>query len=704
MGYKKSLFWAIFSLVLFFGWSACAHAATLIKPANTLGLIGWWRFDEESGSIARDSSGQGNNGSLNEMDNTNWTMGVVGTALQFDGGTGEHVSVPHSASLSPTSAVTVLGWAKPITYGSGAATFVEKAYGTSYILYLESSLQGMIFNVNGIDCLSDSTIIALSAWQHIAATYDGTIVRFYVDGIEKGTCDNVGSVGTDSSDVKIGNDDTLTTAFDGHLDDVRIYNRALSRNEILQIVRGDRVAKAAVTPEAAGPLASDLAGWWTFDGRDVNWGSGRVIDKSGQDNHGMIINLGTTTTPTDGPLGQAFLFNGVNGYVSGTQSGFLMGAAPRSMMGWIRLQSDTATAKVPFAYGTCGAGQDGNTFGVYVNASEILTFWGCGSADFGTGVSLSVGRWYHVAVVYDGSVVRVYVNGVLAGSPTSRTLGSGNAGWFVGSDGAIDSAEYAFPGAVDDVRVYNRALSVSEIFKVYTSGRVIQNVSLPGGTTLQNGLVGWWTMDGPDVHWATGLVTDKSAYVNSGYVGGMSTTTSVESGKSGQALLFDGTNDFINVGNSAALHITSSITVSAVIRIDGIAGPMEIISKQGGSLDRGWQLSIDADGMAKFEIADTATTLVSRSTNVSLVPGRWYHVVGVYDASAQTVTTYIDGEVRNGTLSGTVPASQTNSTTNVFIGKKPTNVNYFNGAIDDVRIYARPLSMSEVRQLYDGRR
>lgn len=707
--YARFLFLLTLCVCFFFASGERVQAATLIKPANTLGLLGWWRFDDGSGNVALDSSGNNNTGSLYEMDETDWTTGVFGTALQFDNSVmAEHVVVSHSSSLSPTAAVTVLGWAKPITYGSGgAATFVEKAYGTSYILYLESSLQGLIFNVNGVDCMSNSTIITLSTWQHIAATYDGTTVRFYVDGTERGTCNNVGSVGTDTSDVKIGNDDTLTTAFDGYIDDVRVYSRALSRNEILQIMRGDRIAKASVTPEVTGALATNLTGWWTFDGREVNWATGRVTDKSGQGNTGYVVNMSTTSAPVDGSLGQAFYFDGSNDLVSIADQSYFGSNTNRTVSFWMNAATNTLFYSRIIAQASDGSNSweiiQGHAGSAASNALVFLNEVSGTPVTVNTPVgSIQPNNLYHVAVIFNGTTATAaYINGVSQVLTSNSFTSTHSVGFFIGNRG---DGTRPFLGMIDDVRMYSRALSASEIYKLYTSGQVTQNVSFSGGNNLESGLIGWWTMDGPDVNWGTGKVTDKSNSGNDGYVVNMSTTTSVESGKIGQALLFDGVADYIDIGNPASLQLTSSVTVSAWVKADTIAGPMEIISKQGGASDRGWQLKINSDGTGRLEIADTATTLVYRSTSATLVPGRWYHLVGVYNASAQTLTMYVDGEINNGTLSGTVPVAQVDSSTNIYIGKKPTNVDYFKGIIDDVRVYDRALSASEARQLYDGRR
>ena len=115
----------------------------------------------------------------------------------------------------------------------------------------------------------------------------------------------------------------------------------------------------------------------------------------------------------------------------------------------------------------------------------------------------------------------------------------------------------------------------------------------------------------------------------------------------------------------------------------------------------GWQLKTSPDtGPHTFgvRVAGATNTLAQRySTTVRSLNG-WYHVAGVYNASAQTLDIYVNGVLDNGTLKGTIPAAQINSAVNVNIGRRSGGSGYyFNGVIDDVRIYNRALSQAEIQ-------
>ena len=114
----------------------------------------------------------------------------------------------------------------------------------------------------------------------------------------------------------------------------------------------------------------------------------------------------------------------------------------------------------------------------------------------------------------------------------------------------------------------------------------------------------------------------------------------------------------------------------------------------------GWQFKTSPDtGPHTFGVgvAGATNTFAQRYSTTVRSLNVWYHVAGVYNASARTLDIYVNGVLNNGTLSGTVPASQINSAVNVNIGRRSGGGFYFNGVIDDVRIYNRALSQAEIQ-------
>lgn len=140
-------------------------------------------------------------------------------------------------------------------------------------------------------------------------------VNVYVDGVLAGKgagADGTGTRGDDDTrDLTIGGFASQGSYhFNGTIDDVRIFSRILSPQEIAILAKAGRVTVNAA-PKPAPATKGNLVGHWTFDGPDVNWTTGTVLDKSGNGNNGSMVGLSTTTSPTIGKLGQAFRFDGV---------------------------------------------------------------------------------------------------------------------------------------------------------------------------------------------------------------------------------------------------------------------------------------------------------------------------------------------------------------------------------------------------------
>jgi hypothetical protein len=190
-------------------------------------------------------------------------------------------------------------------------------------------------------------------------------------------------------------------------------------------------------------------------------------------------------------------------------------------------------------------------------------------------------------------------------------------------------------------------------------------------------------------------VTDASGHGVTGTIQGATWTAG---GRYGNALSFDGSSSYVDLGNPALLQITGSMTWSAWVKAGANpADDGEIVAKSDST--SGWQLKTSPDtGPQTFgiRVSGGGTTLAKRYSTSIRSLGVWYHVAGVYDASATTLSVYVNGVLDNGALIGTIPASQVNSAVNVNIGRR-TGGFYFNGVIDEVRIYNRALSAAEVQ-------
>ena len=193
-------------------------------------------------------------------------------------------------------------------------------------------------------------------------------------------------------------------------------------------------------------------------------------------------------------------------------------------------------------------------------------------------------------------------------------------------------------------------------------------------------------------------VADASGQGNTGTISGATWTAQ---GRFGNALSFDGVNDYVTLGNPVALQLTGSMTVSAWINSSAFpADDAAIVSKR-ASGQLGMQLDTTVDQGARavgFKLTNASGGSMFRYGATTLQLNTWYHVAGVYNASTQTLDIYLNGQLDNGALVGTITSSQQDSTQNVHIGQRPGIPGSFNfvGRIDEVRIHSRALSASEI--------
>lgn len=167
-------------------------------------------------------------------------------------------------------------------------------------------------------------------------------------------------------------------------------------------------------------------------------------------------------------------------------------------------------------------------------------------------------------------------------------------------------------------------------------------------------------------------------------------------GKHGGALSFNGSSSYVDLGNPSALQFTGSMTVSAWVYPTAHPGDDgQIVAKSDGG---GWQFKTSPDtGVRTFGFAVTGGSgLVQRYSQSVYSLYKWYHVAGVYNASAKTLDIYVNGVLDNGVLNGSVPSAQVNSSVNVNIGRR-TGGYLFAGLIDEVRIYNRALTAAQVQ-------
>jgi glucose/arabinose dehydrogenase/PKD repeat protein len=201
-------------------------------PPPGAGLVAALGFNETTGTTASDASGMGNHGTIL---NATRTTGKYGSALVFNG-TNAWVTVADAASLDLTTGMTLEAWVFPRTLSGWRSVLLkERPPGElAYALYGNTSTNRAsveIVGSSGLDVRATAPL-TLNAWTHLAATYDGATLRLFVNGTQVGSRAASGAMAGSGSALRIGGNSVWGEYFDGYIDEVRIYNRALSASEV----------------------------------------------------------------------------------------------------------------------------------------------------------------------------------------------------------------------------------------------------------------------------------------------------------------------------------------------------------------------------------------------------------------------------------------------------------------------------------------
>ncbi|MCL5281239.1 MAG: PA14 domain-containing protein [Planctomycetes bacterium] len=227
------------------------------------GLVGWWQFNEGSGTKAADSSGNNNNGTLSGP--VTWDMGWDGTACLSFNGPYNFVRVPDNASLNMTDGITITAWVNPRWTGNNRIMQKSSEGSDDQYRLLKEGGNNIRFHVPPFPNLEATGFIpAKGEWSHLAGTYDGKEVRIYLNGKMVASQAATGKMGTSNGPLFIGTKHSTAPAgdeYNGLMDDVRIYNRGLSAAEIKAFVPAKLKAMKPNPADGATSVAMPLLQW-----------------------------------------------------------------------------------------------------------------------------------------------------------------------------------------------------------------------------------------------------------------------------------------------------------------------------------------------------------------------------------------------------------------------------------------------------------
>ncbi|MEF8874181.1 MAG: LamG-like jellyroll fold domain-containing protein [Candidatus Thermoplasmatota archaeon] len=629
------------------------------------------------GSV-KDYSRNSNHG-LIYNDTTSGVNGVDSTTSFYFDGSGDYVEAPHSPSLNLTEDVTISAWINPQTIENWDR-FIAKSTSTNdypwtlYGLLFDDGghLRMEITNQNGNRVsVNGKTSIPTNQWTHVAGSYDGGEIKIYVNGELDGSAPQSGGIENNTMPLSIGRSGFDGNYFHGRIDEVMVYNRSLSGDEIDNLYQ----------------LGGGLVTYYRMD-RNISGDGGSVKDYSGNDDTGTTHN--ETKTGVNGAFStKGFEFDGTDDYVEAPSG--LINNGPFAFSFWFKPSSSTWNGTLLDAT-INKTSQDEKLFHIIANQSQINWIYEDGNDynyELTLNADLSQQKWYHVVAtgVFNGDGYQsLYLNGhqlssqyINAGTkPDLQTLHIGNytdpTTWYMEN-------KTPFSGKMDEFQIYSKDITSEGVEELYH----------------RQGLVGFWKMDDSSVSEDGGTVISHSAFDNVGttYNGVDTDSTGVFSTN---GFGFDGVDDHIAVPDDKSLDISGPTSMQAWIKPNvahETGSNLGVMAKAESGVGWAWQLRFGNDNANDTLGFKFNTDVGDRWVNVghNLTPDEWYHVAGVFNGAHAKL--YLNGELKDVTTFGSIITSDAE----LVIGADGWD-NYFNGSIDEVRIYNKSLSEAEVKELY----
>ncbi|MFI0939445.1 LamG-like jellyroll fold domain-containing protein [Streptomyces sp. NPDC021020] len=656
--------------------------------------------------------------------------GRTGTAVQLDGTTSYLESdIP---TVHTNSSFSVGAWVKLDRMPTTAAIVAAQPgnHSPGFELYYSYDYNRWVFNQFTADTASATPVRAMPStaggvvanqWYHLLGSYNGVDhnLRMYIDGQLVGTTPYTTAWDARRGlQIGAGNyDGSPASFFPGTIDDVRIYDKALTDADVAHLAAGEPIG-AGRPARAVFPLDEPAV---QDDGTPTTEVHGRAdVDPA--------VFHGGVTAGAAGAEDTALTFDGTTGYAA-TRSSHVNNQHSFSVMAWAKLSSKPDHAGIIVSqpnvhrpgfelYYSATYGWSFDAFTADADSASIVR------AAQGDTTTSPAGVWTQLMGSYDANTddMRLYVNGHLAGSAKFAAPFYGGGGTQIGA-GLYDGVPSSFfPGQIDHVQLYDRALSGPEAESMYHNQLQVE---------------GRWKLDaasGSPLVSPDALTTAADQHPLTLGSGAQIDATGASSAVGNGALVLDGTAGGYASTTASPIHTNTSFTVSAWVAAPARPTKPVTVMSMAGTNTNGFAVryvpsSTDPSHLGSWQLqmagADVADPVESTASDTSFqTNGSWDHLAVVYDLMAGQMRLYVNGVLQENlcadsdddgtpddptcteTVSWNSSVLPFDATKGLQLGRRKTSATawgeFWPGVIDDVWAFAGVASDTQIAQLASG--
>ena len=719
-----------------------------VDSTNSLvsGMQAWFPLTEGTGTSAQCILHPSHTGTLGSS--VSWESSEIGTSVVSDGAnlTGG-INTGNPSSVQITGDLTISAWVKCDSSTPSSNQYIVSKYGTgagqrAYAIALLTSgsvrftYQSSGNPYNGAEDVDSAATLTAGNWHFVVGTFQAsTAGKIYIDGeLDTSNTSSVpSSIFNSSSDVYIsGIDDGPSNCFDGNIQNVKIYNRALSAAEIATLYHrpweGSNYGDIwPYSPPAAGSMTlstdtsatsimADIEGWWVMTD-----GSGTTLtDISG---NGRDATLYGTNTWENEKLGTA---NRFDNSVSRTSHAETANTQPDLTGGytfstWVKHEELAQGSTNKYGAGiVLGNSLGSSDFEVYFRGNHTAQHPQVthNRSNGGTYASYYINNvnytddnnvWVNFAVTYDGSIIKIYRDGVYQAASSSVAAPVSTSGYKIYlNELPVVAANGGLTCSMQNTRLWSRALSATEIAVLHE--RPWEGIEygdtfhhdppapasmLPlTSDAINTDQVGWWPLTETD-DYASGAADISGGGNNGTQSGGVLSSASVLGGVAS----FDGSNDQFDISHNSSYNAgtTGELTVTAWAKFDTFGTYRVIVSKDNGfnSGAREWLIYGEPSGnRVSAQLFDSSGTAYGVGTGFNTIDaGVWYFFSIVWDGT--DLKLFVDGSVASTVSAAITPRTSTEDVQIGYNGRFRHD-----GDISNVRVWSRALTADEIWSIY----